>query len=54
VGVAQTDLAPAGKVLVHGELWEARARERVPKGARVRVREIEGLTLGVESEPESR
>jgi len=54
VGVAQTDLAPEGKILVHGELWEARAREKIPKGARVRVREIDGLTLRVESEPESR
>jgi membrane-bound serine protease (ClpP class) len=53
VGVAYTDLNPAGKVLVRGELWEARARERIPKGARVRVREIEGLTLRVESAPET-
>jgi membrane-bound serine protease (ClpP class) len=54
VGVARTDLNPAGKVLVRGELWEARAKERIPKGARVRVREIEGLTLVVESAPETR
>jgi membrane-bound serine protease (ClpP class) len=53
VGVAHTDLDPAGTVLVHGELWEARARERIPQGARVRVREIEGLTLRVESAPET-
>ena len=54
MGVAQTDLDPAGKVLVHGELWEARAAERIPQGARVRVREIEGLTLVVESAQETR
>ena len=54
VGVAQTDLDPAGKVLVRGEYWEARAAERIPQGARVRVREIEGLTLRVESAPETR
>ena len=54
VGVAHTDLNPAGKVLVRGELWGARATERIPQGARVRVREIEGLTLVVESAPETR
>jgi membrane-bound serine protease (ClpP class) len=54
VGVAYTDLDPAGKVLVRGEFWEARAAERIPKGTRVRVREIEGLTLRVESAPETR
>jgi membrane-bound serine protease (ClpP class) len=53
-GVAHTDLDPAGKVLVRGELWEARAHERIPQGARVRVRDIEGLTLLVESAPETR
>jgi membrane-bound serine protease (ClpP class) len=54
VGVAHTDLNPAGEVLVHGELWRARAPGRVPQGARIRVREIEGLTLLVESAPETR
>lgn len=54
LGVVQTDLSPAGKVLVHGELWEARADTAIPKGARIRVRKIEGLTLEVEPEKESR
>jgi membrane-bound serine protease (ClpP class) len=54
VGVTQTDLNPTGEVLVHGELWKARTAGRVPQGARVRVREIEGLTLVVESAPETR
>jgi membrane-bound serine protease (ClpP class) len=54
VGVAQTDLNPTGEVLVHGELWRARTAERIPQGARVRVREIEGLTLVVDSVPETR
>jgi membrane-bound serine protease (ClpP class) len=54
VGVAQTDLDPAGKILVRGEIWGARAAQRIPQGARVRVREIEGLTLVVESAPETR
>jgi len=54
VGVAQADLDPAGKILVRGEIWEARAAQRIPQGARVRVREIKGLTLVVESVPETR
>jgi len=54
VGVAETDLQPlglSGKVFVHGELWEARARQPIAKGTRVRVREVEGLTLIVEPTP---
>ena len=53
-GVAHTDLDPEGTVLVRGELWNARTSGRIPQGARVRVREIEGLTLVVESAPETR
>jgi membrane-bound serine protease (ClpP class) len=54
LGVAKTDLEPYGKVLVHGELWDARARQPITKGTRVRVREVEGLILVVEPAPESR
>ena len=54
VGVAKTDLEPYGKVLVHGELWDARARQPITKGTRVRVREVEGLILVVEPAPEPR
>ena len=40
-----------GMVRVHGELWRAAAQagETIPKGAHVRVKKIEGLTLKVES-----
>jgi len=54
LGVVQTDLSPAGKVLVHGELWDAHAGAAIPKGSRIRVRKMEGLTLEVEPEKESR
>jgi membrane-bound serine protease (ClpP class) len=38
-----------GMVRVHGELWRAAAAGgTIPKGARVRVREVNGLTLEVE------
>ncbi len=54
VGVARTDLEPEGKVLIQGEIWEARALQKIPKGTRVRVREIQGLILVVEPATESR
>jgi len=54
IGTAQTDLEPQGKIFVHGEIWEARSDGKIPKGARVRVREIDGLTLVVEPASESR
>jgi membrane-bound serine protease (ClpP class) len=36
-----------GMVLVHGELWRASAGESLPKGTRVRVSRVDGLTLTV-------
>jgi membrane-bound serine protease (ClpP class) len=36
-----------GMVLVHGELWRAVAGEKIPKGTRVRVVKVDGLTLHV-------
>jgi membrane-bound ClpP family serine protease len=40
----------AGMVFVHGELWRAAAAngQLIPKGARVRVKRVVGLTLEVE------
>jgi membrane-bound serine protease (ClpP class) len=42
--------ASAGMVFVHGELWRAAAANgaAIPKGSRVRVRKVVGLTLEVE------
>ena len=37
IGTARTDLSPAGKVFVHGELWEAEAVEPVRTGEKVKV-----------------
>ncbi len=48
IGSAVTDLAPAGKVFVHGEYWNAVAPANLPAGARVRVIAIRQLTLTVE------
>ena len=53
VGVAQTDLDPEGKVMVRGEVWDARAQGKILKGTRVRVRGLDGLTLLVETKSDS-
>ncbi|MGH9750672.1 MAG: NfeD family protein [Candidatus Polarisedimenticolia bacterium] len=50
-GEALTDLAPEGRVFVHGEYWNARARGAIRKGARVRVVEVRDLRLEVEEIP---
>ena len=38
-----------GMVFVAGELWRAAAGEKIPRGARVRVTRVEGLTVHVEA-----
>jgi membrane-bound serine protease (ClpP class) len=49
VGVAREALMPEGQVQVQGELWRAVARGApVEAGARVRVVDVQGLTLTVE------
>lgn len=48
IGVARTPLQPAGKVSVHGELWDAESAAEVAEGAGVRVVAVEGLKLKVE------
>jgi membrane-bound serine protease (ClpP class) len=47
VGVAETKLAPEGKVFLHGELWNAECEEVVKKGERVRVASVDHLKLKV-------
>jgi membrane-bound serine protease (ClpP class) len=50
LGVAYTPLTPngKGKVFVHGEYWDAISTAPVEAGARVRVKDIQGLVLTVE------
>jgi membrane-bound serine protease (ClpP class) len=47
-GTALTDVDPEGRVFVHGESWNARARAPVHKGARVRVIGVHDLSVDVE------
>jgi membrane-bound serine protease (ClpP class) len=48
IGSVVTELAPEGKIFVHGEYWNAVSPEPLPAGARVRVTAIHRLTLTVE------
>lgn len=47
VGVAKTPVAPQGKILVHGELWEAISEQPLQPGDRAEIMKLEGLTLYV-------
>ncbi len=49
-GEVTEPLSPMGQIRVLGELWEARAAPELPRGTRVRVIAIDGLTLEVESD----
>lgn len=48
IGIARTDLSPAGKVFVHGEYWDAVSSAPLPEGSRVRVTAVDGMTVHVE------
>ena len=53
IGEVRSDLDPEGGVYVKGSLWRARSMDGpIPKGARVRIKDIDGLILRVEPEPE--
>jgi membrane-bound serine protease (ClpP class) len=41
------DAARGGRVLTHGEIWNAIAAEPIPEGARLHVTGVDGLTLVV-------
>jgi membrane-bound serine protease (ClpP class) len=47
IGTAQTALTPAGKIFVHGEIWDAVASADVPVGEKVIVQRVDGLQLRV-------
>jgi membrane-bound serine protease (ClpP class) len=48
LGEVVVELAPKGKVLLHGEYWNAVAGEPLPRGTRVRCVKASGLLLEVE------
>jgi membrane-bound serine protease (ClpP class) len=51
-GSAVTELAPEGKVFVHGEYWDAVSLRPAAAGARIRVTAIDRLKLTVEPVPD--
>jgi membrane-bound serine protease (ClpP class) len=49
LGRALDDLAPLGKVQVHGEIWQAESvGQAIPRGTPVRVVRVDGLKVWVE------
>jgi membrane-bound serine protease (ClpP class) len=48
IGVVKKALTPEGKVFVHGELWNARAKQPLDQNVKVRVVKVENLILEVE------
>ena len=52
MGTASTGIDSHGKVMVHGEYWEAHSQTPIPSGARIRVVKMDGLNLEVETEVE--
>jgi len=50
IAVARGPLTPEGAVAVAGELWRAIAERPLPDGARVKVVDVQGLTLRVVAE----
>jgi len=49
IGIVKKALTPEGKVFVHGELWNARAKEPLDEDVKVRVVKVVNLLLEVES-----
>lgn len=48
IGVAQTKIAPEGRVKVHGEIWSAISDAPIKKGEKIKVVSIAGLKLKVD------
>ena len=53
IGVVKKALTPEGKVFVHGELWNARAKEALDEDVKVRVVKVVNLILEVEAAEET-
>ncbi len=51
IGIAVTEIAPEGKVSVHGEYWNAFSEEKIEKGQKVEVISVKNLKLQVKRIP---
>lgn len=47
VGLAKTDIAPTGQILLQGELWEADSGEPIKQGEEVEITGVDGLRLHI-------
>jgi membrane-bound serine protease (ClpP class) len=52
-GIAKSDINLEGRVLVHGEYWNASSDKPIPAGSRIRVRKVQGLKVEVEQMKET-
>ena len=52
MGVAKSDIFREGKVLVHGEYWNAASAAPIAAGSRIRVVNVHGLKVQVEADKE--
>jgi membrane-bound ClpP family serine protease len=52
LGYALTSIEPgrAGRVATHGEIWRAIALEPIAEGDRLRITDVDGLTVTVRKE----
>jgi len=53
IGVVKKALTPEGKVFVHGELWQAKAKNEIGENIKVRVVNVQNLVLEVEPHDEN-
>ena len=51
IGIVKETLNPHGRVLVHGELWEAECKGKIIEGEHVIVESVEGLKVRVKKNP---
>ena len=51
IGIVKETLNPNGRVLVHGELWEAECEGKIMEGEHVIVDSVEGLKVRVKKNP---
>ena len=47
IALAQTDVAPRGRVFIQGEMWDAVSEEPIREGEEAKVEAVSGLTLKV-------
>ena len=40
IGMTLTDIKPEGKIFVHGEIWNAEAKEEISEGTKVKILEV--------------